>query len=35
MGHEINPDALRAMLEWFEDKAFAMLRPSLIVPGGR
>jgi phospholipase/carboxylesterase len=33
MGHEITPDALRALLEWFEDKAFAMLRPSLIVPG--
>jgi phospholipase/carboxylesterase len=33
MGHEISPDALRALLEWFEDKAFAMVRPSLIVPG--
>ncbi len=33
MGHEISPEALRALLEWFEDKAFAMLRPSLIVPG--
>jgi phospholipase/carboxylesterase len=33
MGHEISPDALRALLEWFEDKVFAMVRPSLIVPG--
>ena len=33
MGHEISHDALRALLEWFEDKAFAMVRPSLIVPG--
>jgi len=33
MGHEISPDALRALLEWFEDKVFAMMRPSLIVPG--
>jgi phospholipase/carboxylesterase len=33
MGHEINPDALRTLLEWFEDKAFAMVGPSLIVPG--
>lgn len=33
MGHEITPDALRSVLEWFEDKAFAMVRPSLIVPG--
>jgi len=33
MGHEISPEALRALLEWFEDKAFAMIRPSLIVPG--
>lgn len=33
MGHEISHDALRALLEWFEDKAFAMMRPSLIVPG--
>lgn len=33
MGHEISPEALRALLEWFDDKAFAMVRPSLIVPG--
>jgi phospholipase/carboxylesterase len=33
MGHEISTEALRALLEWFEDKAFAMVRPSLIVPG--
>ena len=33
MGHEISPEALRALLEWFEDKAFGMIRPSLIIPG--
>jgi len=33
MGHEISPEALRALLEWFEDKVFAMVRPSLIMPG--
>jgi phospholipase/carboxylesterase len=33
MGHEISPDALRALIEWIEDKVFAMVRPSLIVPG--
>jgi len=33
MGHEISPDALRALYEWFQDKAFAMVRPSLILPG--
>jgi phospholipase/carboxylesterase len=33
MGHEISPEALRALLEWFDDKAFAMVRPSLILPG--
>ena len=35
MGHEISPEALRALLEWFDDKVFAMVRPSLIVPGSR
>ncbi len=33
MGHEISPEALRALLEWFEDKVFGMIRPSLIIPG--
>jgi phospholipase/carboxylesterase len=33
MGHEIAPDALRALLEWFDEKPFGMVRPSLIVPG--
>ena len=33
MGHEISPEALRALIEWFEDKVFAMIRPSLIIPG--
>ena len=33
MGHEISPEALRALLEWFEDKAFGMIRQSLIIPG--
>jgi phospholipase/carboxylesterase len=33
MGHEISPEALRALLEWFEDKVFAMIRPGLIIPG--
>jgi phospholipase/carboxylesterase len=33
MGHEISPEALRALLEWFDDKVFGMVRPSLIVPG--
>jgi len=32
MGHEISPEALRALLEWFEDKAFGMIRPGLIIP---
>jgi phospholipase/carboxylesterase len=33
MGHEISAEALRALLEWFEDKVFGMIRPSLIIPG--
>jgi phospholipase/carboxylesterase len=33
MAHEISPPALRALVEWLEDKVFGMIRPSLIVPG--
>jgi phospholipase/carboxylesterase len=33
MGHEIAPEALRALLEWFDEKPFAMVKPSLILPG--
>ena len=28
MGHEISAEALRALLEWFEDKVFGMIRPE-------
>ena len=27
------PKRCATLLEWFEDKVFAMMRPSLIVPG--